>query len=905
MQTRLDTRTRGCSLGRACLVAAALAVQGAFGAVEITGTVDLSAADLSATGLVRVHDERLDEEVVLCSECLAGSGTVTNSSGTMATLVIVEKGGARVNFAGRITGNIRVVLRNSGGDKWQAFTSDCNDYTGGTHFDGGWLYVSSYDALGTGDVTLSNGGRLTYTGESNVDAGYSGTYNTTLTNRIVVQGHGLLGAYADKHVTIASEISMPGARFEITNYGQMTFTRPFTAANVAGGTLDLADARMLAAPSVFGTTPDAVLPLDIRIRSSSDWASTLSLTEPGTLCVSNIVFAYSAGKCGGGIVGGGSPSQGEAAVRVFGDFSVESGTVSNALEAVSVENGVGVGRLFVADGAKLAFRGVLSVPAEGDLVKTGAGTLALLGGCDVTGTCRIDAGTLELGPNVNLPDTTALRCGRGARVLLNDGAALTSPVLARDGGVDSGVVATADVWFDATALAGYADGAEVSRIPNLGTAGGAFGPSECEQAKRPGLPTYVRSGINGLPALNFDGGTSWPLGLCTKAYTNKETKITVFHVLLFESWSKSRNKWCMPLASGPFGPFGKDDNTDLWDTAKGFHYRFNNDDTPAIFQIRSNGINDAWLLHEKWKGIGEPVLCATRRDGVNAHHMAYAADMKDQMRTFSSYDAAAFNIEFLSLGAVVDTWGQVANNDENNRVFPGKIGEIIVFTRALTDEEIESVNAYLKAKWFDLSDGTAKIYEAPAGQNVEVSVPAGATAFLAPGFSVTDDTATGSWVKTGAGTLQVGGSAAQCAAIAVKEGVVEIAPATETRDALRDSSSLALDFASGTRLVQAGPTVELASLALDDGVSVHRAAPSTAVKAFTLFDISGTLSLAGSLSFACAPSPDRDVPVFSFGTCEDTATWTLDVPGHRQAHFATGASATWLRLANGTVILFR
>lgn len=897
MQTRLDARTRWCTLGRACLVAAAFAVQGAFGAVEIAGTVDLSAADLSATGLERVHDDRLGEDVVLCKECLVGSGTITNSSETMATLVIVEKGGARVNFAGRITGNIRVVLRNFGGEKWQAFTSDCNDYTGGTWLDGGWIYVSSYDALGTGDITLSNSGRLTYTGDTGVDAGYSGTYNTTLTNRIIVQGHGLLGAYSDKSVTIASEVSMPGARFEITNFGKMTFTRPFTAANVAGGTLDLADARMLAAPAVFGTTSDAVLPLDIRIRSTAEWTSTLSLTEPGTLCVSNIVFAYSAGKCGGGIVGGGAPSQGEAVVRVFGEFSVESGAVSNALAAISIENGVGVGRLSVANDAVLAFSGSLSVPAGNGLIKTGAGTLALLGGCNVTGECRVESGTLELGPNVCFPDTTALRFGRGTRVCLNDGAALTSPVLARDGGV----VATADVWFDATALAGYADGDAVSRIPNLGTAGGAFEPSECEQAKRPGLPTYVRSGINGLPALNFDSGTSWPLGLCTKAYTNKTTTITVFHVLLFESWNLGRNKWCMPLASGPFGI----NSLDLWDTNKGFHYRFNDDKTPAAYQIRSNGINDRWELQEKWKGIREPILCATRRDGVNAYHRAYAADMKDQTRTFLSYDAEAFDIEFLSLGAVVDTWGRVSNNSANNRVFPGKIGEIIVFTRALSDEEIESVNAYLKAKWFGVSDGAAAMYEAPAGQNVEVSVPADATAFLAPGFSVTDDTVTGDWVKTGAGTLQLGGSAAQCTAIAVKEGAVEIVPATETRGALHDSSSLALDFASGTRLVQAGPTVALASLTLADGVSVHRAAPSTAAEAFKLFDISDTLSLAGNLSFACAPSPDRDVPVFSFGTCEDTATWTFDVPGYRQAHFSTGASATWLRLANGTVILFR
>lgn len=1177
-------------LRRALASCAAAFAWGAFGAVEIADTVDLAAEDLSSTGLVRVHDDKLDEDVVLCDGYLSGSGTIMNSGEETVTLLIKESGPARCNFSGRITGNVRVVLRNA---LWQAFVSDCSDYTGGTWLDGGWLYVSSYDALGTGDVTLSGGARLTYTGSTGVDAGYSGTYNTTFTNRIVVSGSGRLGAYADKSVTIAGEVVMTNATLMLDNYGKMTFASPFKAENVVGGTLRLNDARMLAAPSVFGTSPGAVLPLTVDFRNNGGSASSLTLTEPGTLCLSNVVFNYLSGnRHGGGICGGVmpyAPSAGAiedwrtgAVVRVFGELSVKSGHATNDVAAVSIENGSGAGRVSVADGATLAFTGALSVPAGRGLQKTGAGTLALLGGLDVDGACRVEAGTLELGRNVKFPETTALSCGHGARVVLNDGAAITSPPLARDGGF----AATADVWLDMTAIAGYADGDAVSVVPNLGTAGGTFEPAE--HAERPGLPTYARSGINGLPALNFNGGTSWPLGLCTKAYTNKTTTITVFHVLLFDSWELSKNKWCMPLASGPFVADGK--QVDLWDTSLGFHYRFNNASYPTRFQIRANGINDEWDLTGVWGGVGHPVLFASRRDGSSGFHVAYSDDMGTRTRSVSFYGAAALGIDFLSLGAASYQSGKAMDM----RAFPGKIGEVIVFTRALSDEEIESVNAYLKAKWFGVSDDGAKMYEAPAGQNVEVSVPAAATAFLVPGFSVTDESVTGDWTKTGEGTLRLGGSAAHAASVAAAEGAIEIAPATaaasaaiwfdaadaatvalnsdgtvasvankgsagglfvkapgttsvatyvsdgingracaqfdwhsglsldawtntasrnvhvygvfmrtdtqddgssfnkqgrfagpfsfyhtsltgedsavrgnyhveerisqgvdtiahwfgsdsygmdalgaelhtggnvwvvpnpwttgeaymyvshqlphgmafayetadddpaeltlyatnspsvslspffvnrtvlggrmrdggmanETADysrmwhgrvgefivldhlpsqaedaailaylrkkwfgkgtatgepptclagagALRDSSSLALAMGADTALVQAGPTAALGSLALADGVSVRREAASAAPDAFKLFDVAGVLSLAGNLSFSCDPAPAQDAPAFAFGSCDDSATWTLDVPGRARAHFAPTADAYWLRLTDGFLLILR
>ena len=77
--------------------------------------------------------------------------------------------------------------------------------------------------------------------------------------------------------------------------------------------------------------------------------------------------------------------------------------------------------------------------------------------------------------------------------------------------------------------------------------------------------------------------------------------------------------------------------------------------------------------------------------------------------------------------------------------------------------------------------------------------------------------------------------------------------------------------------------------------------------AFALFDVSGDLTLSGTISFACDPAPTADAPLFSYGSRTDTSHWTVTVPGFPQARAGdrSASSAYWLTLRSGTLLLGR
>jgi hypothetical protein len=93
----------------------------------------------------------------------------------------------------------------------------------------------------------------------------------------------------------------------------------------------------------------------------------------------------------------------------------------------------------------------------------------------------------------------------------------------------------------------------------------------------------------------------------------------------------------------------------------------------------------------------------------------------------------------------------------------------------LSDDEIESVNAYLRRKWMGYEAAGGETALMCPGQDVEVFVSESARASLVPGGVQTDAGAAGSYVKTGAGMLALAGSAANCASIAVAEGGLALA----------------------------------------------------------------------------------------------------------------------------------
>ena len=733
----------------------------------------------AATNITETID--LAGQRVVFDEQLTGDGAFINSSEDQATLVInVTTQEGRSNFAGTISGNIRVEVY--GGNCFQAFTSPGNSYTGGTHIEQGYLYVATYDDIGTGPLELTRNGRLVLSGKTNA-ANFSGTVNNILTNRVEVTGTGRLGVYSDQSMTFAGDLMMTNATLELWNNGVFNWQVPFTAQNAGGGTFCLKDARVVAAPGVFGYDSEQVVPMTVRLGDEAGNAPTFSLSGDAAVCVSNVIFATSHKSSNGFTVstpavatdGVGRAEEwlADAGIKVFGDLTVTANTKVTQNGVFAIMPRETETAFHIPAGATLTFSGLLSLPKGADgrargFSKRGPGTLVLLGGTDATGTISVDAGTLEIGAGARLHDIAAMRVGPSGKLVLDDGAVLPCPVSASAGGL----AATADIWFDATAITGVSSGADVSSIVNHGTAGGVFVPSTASGA--PGLPKYAADAINGLPALNVNSGSGNPLGLCLNTYTNTTTAITYFQVLLFDSWTGSQNKWSTAMATGPYGT---SDSTDLWDTGAGFAYRFNNADRPTTFQIRNNSQNDTWDLGAKgWPGVGTPICFSTRRNGAAKNHQAFWMDSEDgKVETYNTTagGTAAFNINFVSLGAASYRNGRAMSG----RAFPGKIGEILVFTRALTDEEIDTINAYLRHKWFRYGSAD-ETFVVPSGQQVEVSVPESAHASLVPGFTQLVANATGSWVKTGTGTLQLAGSATNCESIAVREGTLAIADGT-------------------------------------------------------------------------------------------------------------------------------
>jgi autotransporter-associated beta strand protein len=94
----------------------------------------------------------------LTSNASSHSSTITNSSGTPATLTVVQKAGTNT-FGGQISdggGPLSLVFSGAGN---QTLTAT-NSYSGGTTINSGTVTAASVSALGTGVITVNGGGLI-------------------------------------------------------------------------------------------------------------------------------------------------------------------------------------------------------------------------------------------------------------------------------------------------------------------------------------------------------------------------------------------------------------------------------------------------------------------------------------------------------------------------------------------------------------------------------------------------------------------------------------------------------------------------------------------------------------------------------------------------------------------------
>ena len=683
-------------------------------AEEITGTRDLAGESVSWTSLT-------------------GSGTLSNSSGTLS--VVTLTGPEDATFDGTITGNIRLVKTGSG---VQTISRENKGYTGGTYVEGGTLSVPSLDYLGTkggmGDLTTM--GRIIYVKNgATVRVTAAGTRNApSYMSQGLCVPPGESGVLEFPNwITKDGTILMTNATLTVTGGGGMSLSAWRSDANARNGRLVLADVTLTSNDG--GAFGGGVIGFVMEMREGG----VLEMPSNGK-ALPNIVMA------GGRIEGKGAAGNTAGTLETLqeGSYSFDfclAGTLSvepSASPSVIKAHQIGIKRddgsildIAVPNGTELDLVGTILPSSASDakwFTKSGGGVLSLDGYCAMSG-LEVREGTFALSARTSFSDDFTLSPSDGATIRLADGSdtAMGMPL-------PDGLVASADVWVDATRISA-SDGTSVASVANLGSAGGVFSKHGTYAA-----PTLAADGIGGKPALAFDGSQV----LMFNGYTNKMNTLTTFVVMQ----PSAHVKWSSPFSLCSVNP-GVSGGEEA--VAGSFFYSFNGDTISTVKAARGNvnGNTTSWAFEYSLSsyGLDMPLLLQHCRNGATGTGTAYYGEAYDASVKTNSTNWKQQNIERVCLGARMYATGE----PYNNRFLNGRIGELIVFTRALSPAEYAYVETYLKNKWFGTAKEQAYLPQAENRPRVNVEVADGALARFSP--ASTTGLTGGTFVKTGDGTL--------------------------------------------------------------------------------------------------------------------------------------------------------
>lgn len=182
--------------------------------------------------------------------------------------------------------------------------------------------------------------------------------------------------------------------------------------------------------------------------------------------------------------------------------------------------------------------------------------------------------------------------------------------------------------------------------------------------RRPSLTTVA----NGRTALLFDGIDDQ----LRSPYPNTSTTVTAFVVFTKSAAGGSFNTFCRMI--GAF--HGTTDASD-WNTTSGFSYQWNLGASKIQFTRNSSAIAQI-----NSSSFGRISLGAFRRSGTEISHWFNGSTAT------GTTGATAFASDNIAMG------GQNADGWLN-----GYIAEIIIYNSAISDASVDTVNAYLKAKW--------------------------------------------------------------------------------------------------------------------------------------------------------------------------------------------------------------
>lgn len=783
----MKSRDKMCSGLRVALFVCAAGLSVGSSAEILDGTIDLGGVDRVIAG------------------GLAGTGKITNSSATPATLTIGGEGDA--SFEGTVSGNILLVKTGSGAQSLLG----ANAHTGGTRVEGGFLAVASSAALGAdgAPLALCGGGLL---------ARESLTVDTD--RHAVTCGPGL----AVWRTEPGKRLSLSGGNFRLKASTELVYEgggqvhlgvwMAYDLGNLASSTLTVGKGttlRCLNALVLGGAIPKWSFARTRLQEGSCVFAYGLSHLSNLEMTGAELRLWHNDGAAGVGFAN----AEKYAHATSIGDIKVlasesPSRIVGKAFQVCEEYDGTvyGAAVFDVVEGAVLEMDAVLSEgpvyvggtvdasrrPAAQGVAKVGEGELKLLASCALGGDLCIRGGTLTLARDVSLAALSRLVCADGARVQLADGACLDADVVA-----DSALLRSADVWLDAATLDAV-DGAPVETIANRGACGGAF-YAKATATVRDKAPVWTEDGINGRPALCFDGTQSLHLD-----YENKTEHFTLFAVYKWDAWSNEDGKglWSGPFAFGPILPSWAEDNS-----LPGAVAYYTKDSPLRIFGY-ANYANAAGKVVQTYRAadaradVDDDLAALLQEHEINGTASSLAlgwdatdAEVRDTSMGGDRAEEADFrrNIETMVVGARMLNDGCAYAKHMLN----GRIGEILVFSCALTDAEKRAVRAYLKAKWFADEKTAPVVRKGSDAVALEVSVPTKGTAVLGGAFS-----GTAALRKVGGGNLVL---AAQLdAVLAADEGTMTLA-ATQTMTQAdiwvdpSDSQTVTLDV-TGARVAE-------------------------------------------------------------------------------------------------------
>ncbi|ADP16978.1 outer membrane autotransporter barrel domain protein 5 [Achromobacter xylosoxidans A8] len=368
--------------------------------------------------------------LVLGNDKALGNGLLTAANGTTldSNTAVTVRNKIALNGALTIAGSNAMDLNGTVGGAGGLIKngaanltlSGVNSYVGGTLLNAGGLIVGNGAALGSGTLTvggaatLDNTQALALANNIALTAGLAvqGSHDLTLNGNI--SGAGSLTKNGASTLTLNGTNSYTGGTYVNSGTVALGAGSSLAATGVvtvaSGATFDLSAGQ---GAQVFGTLAGAgnikMGANSLLAGGSADGIFSGSVSGTGTLVKQGSGTQTLTGAnsyTGGTLVADGTLRAGSTTALVQGTgYQVLTGAVldlnGNALLASSLSGGgtvaLGGGRLTadIAAGSASTYMGI--VVGSGDLVKTGAGALALTGGSAFTGGVQLKQGSIALG----------------------------------------------------------------------------------------------------------------------------------------------------------------------------------------------------------------------------------------------------------------------------------------------------------------------------------------------------------------------------------------------------------------------------------------------------------------------------------------------------------------------------